>query len=159
MLALREARPGDAALILAYIRELAEFEKLTHECVADEALIRAHLFGPKPRAHAVMAEWNGAAAGFALYFHTFSTFLARPGLYVEDVFVRPAFREKGIASALFRHLARTAIAEGCGRLEWSVLDWNETAIRFYRSIGAVALDGWTVQRVSGEALARLAGAD
>lgn len=157
MLALRDARPEDAALIVAYIRELAAFEKLSHECAAEEGLIRAHLFGPQPRAHAVMAEWDGAPAGFALYFYNFSTFLARPGLYVEDVFVRPDFRKKGIGRALFRHLARRAVAEGCGRLEWWVLNWNEAAIRFYRAIGAVAMDEWTVQRVTGEALMRLAG--
>jgi GNAT superfamily N-acetyltransferase len=161
MLTLRDARPEDAELILAFIRELAEFERLTQECVADAALLRRFLFDDR-RAEALMAEWDGAPAGFALYFYNFSTFLGRPGLYLEDLFVRPAFRRKGIARAVFRHLAAKAVAEGCGRLEWAVLNWNQNAIALYRAMGAQAMDEWTVQRLTGEALHRLAnqsGAD
>ena len=154
-LILRDAAPEDAELILAYVRELAEFERLTPECVATAEDFRHFLFEDK-RAGAMMAEWNGAPAGFALYFYNFSTFLGRPGLYLEDLFVRPAFRRKGVARGLFRALARKAVAEECGRFEWSVLDWNENAIRFYRELGASPLDEWTAQRLSGEALRRLA---
>jgi GNAT superfamily N-acetyltransferase len=155
MLHLRDAQPQDAELILGFIRELAEFERLTHECVADVALLRRSLFEDK-RAFAVMAEWDGQPAGFALYFYNFSTFLGRPGLYLEDLFVRPQFRRNGIAKAIFRFLARKAVEQGCGRMEWSVLDWNENAIAFYRSLGAVPLDEWTVQRLTGDALKNLA---
>jgi GNAT superfamily N-acetyltransferase len=152
---LREARPEDAELILEYVRELAVFERLRDECVADAALFRRFLF-EDGRASAVMAEWEGAPAGFALYFYNFSTFKGRPGLYLEDLFVRPAFRRKGIARNLFRWLVRKAVAEECGRFEWSVLDWNENAIAFYRELGAKPLDEWTVQRLDGETLHRLA---
>jgi GNAT superfamily N-acetyltransferase len=155
LLILRDAQPDDADLILSYIRELAEFERLSHECVADAALLRRFLFEDK-RASAILAEWNGTPAGFALYFYNFSTFLGRPGLYLEDLFVRPAFRRKGIAKSLFRWLAKKAVSEDCGRFEWSVLDWNEKAIAFYRTLGATPLDEWTAQRLSGEALHRLA---
>lgn len=154
-LILREARPEDAGLILDYVRELAVFERLGDECVADTALFRRFLFEDR-RAGAVMAEWEGAPAGFALYFYNFSTFKGRPGLYLEDLFVRPAFRRKGIARSLFRWLAKKAVAEECGRFEWSVLDWNENAIAFYRELGAKPLDEWTVQRLDGETLHRLA---
>ena len=157
MLQIRDARTDDADLLLAYIRELAEFERLTHECVADAVLLRRFLFEDR-RAHAIMAEWDGKPAGFALYFYNFSTFLARPGLYLEDLFVRPAFRRNGIAKAVFHYLAKKAVAEGCGRMEWSVLNWNENAIAFYRSLGAKPMGEWTVQRLTGEALARLAQA-
>ena len=155
MLNLCDAQPDDTDLILGYIRELAEFERLSHECVADAALLKRFLFEDK-RASAILAEWNGTPAGFALYFYNFSTFLGRPGIYLEDLFVRPAFRRKGIAKNLFRCLAKKADNEGCGRFEWSVLDWNENAIAFYRALGATPLDEWTVQRLSGEALHRLA---
>jgi GNAT superfamily N-acetyltransferase len=154
-LVFRDAGPQDADLILDYIRELAEFERLSHECVADAATLRRFLFEDK-RAHAVMAEWEGAPAGFALYFYNFSTFLGRPGLYLEDLFVRPAYRRRGIAKSLFQALARKAVAEECGRFEWSVLDWNVNAIAFYRGLGAVPMEEWTGQRLSGEALRRLA---
>jgi GNAT superfamily N-acetyltransferase len=154
-LVLRDAVPGDTDLILAYVRELAAFERLRQECVATPADFRKFLF-EEPRAGVTMAEWNGAPAGFALYFYNFSTFLGRPGLYLEDLFVRPAFRRNGIARSIFQALARKAAAEGCGRFEWSVLDWNENAIRFYRGLGAEAMDGWTTQRLSGDALHRLA---
>jgi GNAT superfamily N-acetyltransferase len=154
-LVLREARPEDAELILEYVRELAVFERLRDECVADAGLFRRFLFEDR-RASAVMAEWDGAPAGFALYFYNFSTFKGRPGLYLEDLFVRPAFRRKGIARSLFRWLAKKAVTEECGRFEWSVLDWNENAIAFYRDLGAKPLDEWTVQRLDGETLHRLA---
>jgi GNAT superfamily N-acetyltransferase len=154
-LVLRDAVPGDAELMLDYIRELAEFECLSHECVADADMLRRSLFEDN-RAGAMMAEWDGAPAGFALYFYNFSTFLGRPGIYLEDLFVRPAYRRKGVARGLFRALARKAVAENCGRFEWSVLDWNENAIRFYRELGATPMEEWTVQRLSGEALHLLA---
>lgn len=154
-LVLRDARPSDAGLILEYIRELAAFERLSQECVADAGLLGRFLFQDK-RAQAIMAEWDGEPAGFALYFYNFSTFLGRPGLYLEDLFVRPAFRRRGIAKSVFQALARKAVAEDCGRFEWSVLDWNENAIAFYRGLGAVAMEEWTSQRLTGEALHRLA---
>lgn len=131
------------------------FERLESECVADTALLNRYLFEDK-KAHALVAEWEGAPAGFALYFYNFSTFVGRPGLYLEDLFVRPAFRRRGIARAIFHWLARKAVAEGCGRFEWSVLDWNENAIAFYRGLGARPMDEWIIQRLSGEALQRLA---
>ncbi|HEY4265612.1 MAG TPA: GNAT family N-acetyltransferase, partial [Micropepsaceae bacterium] len=123
-LILRDAVPQDAELIATYVRELAEFERLSHECIVSAADFRRFLF-EQPRAHAMMAEWDGEPAGFALYFYNFSTFLGRPGLYLEDLFVRPAFRRNGIARGIFQALARKAVAEDCGRFEWSVLDWNE----------------------------------
>ncbi len=153
---LRAATPGDVGLILALIRELAEFEALAHEAVADEATLGEQLFGERPAAEVVIAEVDGQAAGFALFFHSFSTFLGRRGLYLEDLFVRPAFRGLGVGRRLMAHLASLALARGCGRFEWSVLDWNEGAIRFYRSLGARGMDGWTVQRVDGPALRALA---
>lgn len=152
---MRDARPEDAELLLSFIRELAEFERLTHECVADAALLGRFLFEDR-RAEAIIAEWKGEPAGFALYFYNFSTFLGRPGLYLEDLFVRPAFRRNGIAKCVFRYLAKKAVEEGCGRMEWSVLNWNENAIAFYRSLGAQPMDEWTVQRLTGEALKKLA---
>ncbi|MCS0497544.1 GNAT family N-acetyltransferase [Ancylobacter sp. MQZ15Z-1] len=156
-LAIRPARPGDAGLIHAFVRELAEYEKLLHEVEAGEADIARDLFGPSPRVFCDIAEWEGEPAGFALWFYNYSTFRGRHGLYLEDLFVRPAFRGRGIATALMRHLAKRCVAERLGRFEWWVLNWNEPAITFYRSIGAVPMDEWTVQRVSGEALVRLAG--
>ena len=155
---LRPATVADVALLLAFIRELGGFEQLAHEVVADEAVLADSLFGERPAAEAVIAEVDGAPAGFALFFHNFSTFHGRRGLYLEDLFVRPAYRGHGIGRQLMRHLARTAVERGCARFEWSVLDWNTDAIAFYRELGAVGLDGWTVQRVDGAALQRLAGA-
>lgn len=155
-LRLRAAVAEDAPQIVQFIRDLAEYEKLLHECHVTEALVRQWLFGDTPRAWVMMAEWDGVAAGFALYFYNFSTFLAKPGIYVEDVYVKPELRGKGIGKALFVALAKQAVQEGCGRLEWWVLDWNEPAIRFYRSIGAEAMEEWTVQRVAGKALEALA---
>ncbi|WP_428031249.1 N-acetyltransferase family protein [Ancylobacter sp.] len=155
-LALRPARPDDAALILALVRELADYEKLLHEVAATQADLDAALFGPQPRVFCDIAEWDGAPAGFALWYYTFSTFRGRHGIFLEDIFVRPDFRGRGIAKALMQALARRCVDEGLGRFEWNVLDWNEPAIRFYRSVGAVPLDAWTMQRVSGEALENLA---
>lgn len=154
-LILRDAVPEDAELILAYVRELAEFERLTPECVATAEDFRHFLFEDK-RAGAMMAEWDGAPAGFALYFYNFSTFLGRPGLYLEDLFVRPAFRRRGIGRALFRHLAQRCVEEGWTLFEWAVLDWNAPSIAFYKTLGAELRDDWTVCRLSGDALARLA---
>ncbi len=155
-LAIRQARPGDAGLVLSFIRALAEYERLAHEVVATEADIEAALFGPSPRAFCDIAEWEGEPAGFALWFYNFSTFRGRHGIYLEDLFVQPEFRSKGIGRALLGHLAKRCMAEGLARLEWWVLDWNEPALQVYRSIGAVPMDGWTVQRMTGEALQRLA---
>ncbi|MDF2970833.1 MAG: family N-acetyltransferase [Microvirga sp.] len=142
-LSIRPATASDAALIFRFIRELAEYERLAHEVDATEADIAKALFGPSPRVFADIAEWEGEPAGFALWFYNFS-------------FVKPELRSKGIGRALLRHLARRCRAEGLARLEWWVLDWNEPALKVYRSIGAVPMDEWTVQRVTGEALQRLA---
>ena len=155
-LSLRPARPGDAALVLALIRELAEYERLTHEVDASEAAIEAALFGATPRVFCELAEWEDAPAGLAIWFYSFSTFRGRHGIYLEDLFVRPQFRGRGVGRALLASLARRCVAEDLPRLEWSVLDWNEPAIRFYRSLGAVQMDDWTVYRLAGDALERLA---
>ncbi|MBZ6075259.1 GNAT family N-acetyltransferase [Microvirga puerhi] len=156
-LTIRKAEAPDASLILTFIRELAAYERLAHEVDATEEDLSAALFGPQPRVFADIAEWDGEPAGFALWFYNFSTFRGRHGIYLEDLFVRPDFRSKGIGKALLQHLARRCLAEKLPRLEWWVLDWNEPALRFYRSIGAAPMDEWTVQRVTGEALERLAG--
>ena len=154
---LRAATAADTPQILAFIRGLAEYEKLSHACVATEDELRATLFGPRPFAEVILAEWEGAPAGFALFFHNYSTFRARPGIYLEDLYVLPEKRGHGIGKALLTELARVAVERGCARLEWSVLDWNEPAIRFYRSLGAEPQDEWTIFRVTDEALTRLAG--
>lgn len=155
-LVIRLATSDDVPTILRFIRALAEYEKLAHEVVADEAQLRATLFGDRPGAEVLLAEHAGAAVGFALFFPNYSTFLARPGLYLEDLFVDPAARGRGIGLALMSALARLAVSRNYGRFEWSVLDWNTPAIDFYRSIGARPQDEWTVQRVTGDALAALA---
>ncbi len=155
-LALRLATQEDVGLILDFIRQLAEYERLSHEVVADEATLRASLFGDRRVAEVVIALWEGAPAGFALFFHNFSTFLGLPGIYLEDLFVIPEMRGKGIGQALLSHLASIAIKRGCGRLEWWVLDWNVDAIKFYERLGAQPMDEWTTYRVTGEALERLA---
>jgi GNAT superfamily N-acetyltransferase len=144
-------------LILSFIRGLAEYERLLDECVATEDLLREHLFGAHPYCEVVIAEDAEGPAGFALFFHNYSTFLAKPGIYLEDLFVLPERRGRGLGKALLAHLANLAVERGCGRLEWSVLDWNEPSIGFYRSLGARLLDEWTICRVSGVALAKLAG--
>jgi GNAT superfamily N-acetyltransferase len=152
---IRPAQPDDVGLILSFIRELAEYEKLAHEAVADEETLRQHLFGANPRAEVLIAEVAQEPAGFCLFFHNFSTFLGRPGLYIEDVFVREAFRAQGIGKQFFAELARIAKTRGCGRIEWWVLDWNQPAIDFYRRMGAVAMDEWTVYRLTEEKFASL----
>lgn len=155
-LSIEPARPADAALIVALVRELAEYERLLDQVVITADDIHRDLFGPRPYAEAVIARAGGEAVGFALWFHNYSTFAGRPGLYLEDLFVRPAFRGRGYGEALLRHLARIALDRDCARFEWSVLDWNEPALAFYRKLGAQPMDEWTVQRVSGEALVALA---
>ena len=155
-LAIRRARPDEAGLVLSLIRELAAYEKLLHEVEATEASIGAALFNDNPRLFCEIAEWDGEPAGFALWFFNFPTFSGRSGLYLEDLFVRPAFRGKGIGKALLSHLARTGIEKGCSRLQWSVLDWNTPSIEFYKSLGAEMMDEWTVCRVGGQALTALA---
>ncbi len=156
---LRFATAEDVPLILDFIRRLAEYEKMADDVVADERGLRETLFGERPSAEVVIAEHEGRPAGFALFFHNYSTFLARPGLYLEDLFVVPELRGRGIGRALLVCLAWLALERGCGRFEWWVLDWNEPAIRFYRRLGAESMDEWTVFRVTGDALKRLAGAE
>jgi len=155
-LIIRNAVREDCAVILHFIRALAEYEKLLHEVVATQDTLAETLFGDQPGAEILIAEWDGQAAGFALFFHNYSTFLARPGIYLEDLFVHPEFRGHGIGKHLLTRLAGLAVERGCGRLDWSVLDWNEPAIRFYQGIGARALDDWTQFRLDGEALAEMA---
>lgn len=157
MLTLRDALPADAPLILAYIRELAEYERAPEKAVATEADILRHGFGENPLIHMVMAEWGGQPAGFALWFLNFSTWEGRPGLYLEDLFVRPEFRGHGIGKALLKRLARIALDQGCCRYQWQVLDWNTPSIEFYEAKGAQVLREWLTCRVEGEALQRLAG--
>lgn len=158
MATIRFADAADTAVILRFIRALAEYEKLEHECLADEASLRAQLFGPRPYAEVLLIEEDGAAHGFALFFHNFSTFLAKPGIYLEDLFVDPTQRGRGYGKALLAKLAGIAVERGCGRLEWSVLDWNKPSIDFYLSLGARPMDEWTVYRLDGEALEKLGGA-
>ena len=153
---LRFATPDDVPVILACIRGLAEYERLSHEVVATEDLLRETLFGARPAAEVILAFRGEDAAGFALFFHNYSTFLARPGVYLEDLFVFPRFRGQGLGRVLLARLARIAVDRGCGRLEWSVLDWNVDAIRFYQSVGAQAMSDWTVNRLTGDALHALA---
>lgn len=153
---IRSAARSDAGLILALIRELADYEKLSGEVVATEDLLLESLFGPGATAEVHIAEADGRPAGFALFFHNYSTFLARPGIYLEDLFVRPEFRGQGIGRALLAQIARLTRDRKCGRLEWSVLDWNEPAIRFYHSLGALPMDQWTTFRLTGDRLSDLA---
>ncbi len=154
---IRPAALGDVPLILGFIRELAAFEKAEHEVLATEAHIRKSLFGEDARVRALVCSIGGVDAGFAVYFFNYSTWQGRQGLYLEDLYVSPAHRGRGAGKAMLQHLARIAVASDCGRFEWSVLDWNEPAIQFYRSIGAVAMDEWVRYRLTGEALARFAG--
>ena len=156
---IEPAQPADAALIVALVRELAEYERLLQDVRITPDDVSRDLFGPRAYAEAVIARVGDEPVGFALWFHNYSTFAGRPGLYLEDLFVRPAFRGRGYGEALLRYLARVTVKRGCARFEWSVLDWNEPAIAFYRKLGAVPLDDWTVQRVSGDALLALAGSD
>ncbi|OFW15253.1 MAG: hypothetical protein A3F70_13000 [Acidobacteria bacterium RIFCSPLOWO2_12_FULL_67_14] len=150
------ATAADAPLLLRLIRDLAEYERLSQDVVATEASLRESLFGAEPGAQAVIAYVGEEPAGVAVWFYNFSTFLGRPGLYLEDLFVRPEWRGRGLGRALLQYLAREAVARRCGRMEWAVLDWNAPAIGFYRSLGAVPMDEWTVYRLTGEALRRLA---
>jgi GNAT superfamily N-acetyltransferase len=152
------AEPADVPLVLDFVRELAEYEKLAHEVRATASNVHDALFSPRPYAEAVVARESGKPAGFALYFFNFSTFLAQPGLYLEDLFVRPEFRQRGLGRQLLAYLAQVAVQRGCGRMEWSVLNWNEPALRVYRAIGAVPMSEWTVQRLTGQALTDLAAA-
>jgi GNAT superfamily N-acetyltransferase len=153
---IRPATPADVPTIARLIRDLAEYERLSHEVVATEAELRATLFGSRPGAEVLIASLAGEPVGFALFFHNYSTFLGQRGLYLEDLFVKPEWRHRGVGRRLLAHLARVAVERQCGRFEWAVLDWNDPAIRFYRSLGAQPLDDWTVFRVTGEALAALA---
>ncbi len=154
---LREARPEDVPAIVGLIHDLALYERAPHECHADGAMLREHLFGPTRFAESILAERGGDVCGFALFFHSYSTWLTRPGLYLEDLFVKPEARGLGIGKALLARLAEIAVARGCGRMEWSVLTWNEPAIGFYRSLGAVPMDGWRVWRLTDQALRSVAG--
>ena len=152
----RFATAEDVPVVLALIRELAEYERMSDLVVASEDLLRESLFGNRRAAEVLIAEERGEPLAFALFFHNFSTFLGRPGIYLEDIYVRPAARGRGIGKALLERLARIAVERDCGRMEWSVLDWNEPAIGFYRRLGAVAMDEWTVFRLTGDAIADLA---
>jgi GNAT superfamily N-acetyltransferase len=156
-ISLRVATSADTPQILAFIEGLAEYEKLTHACHATEEGLRESLFGPRPYAEVIMADYEGQPAGLAVFFHNYSTFRAKPGIYLEDLFVLPERRGHGVGKALLKELARLAVERGCARLEWSVLDWNEPSIQFYKSLGAEPQDEWTTYRVTGDALARLAG--
>jgi GNAT superfamily N-acetyltransferase len=156
-LRIAAATESDAPVILSFIRKLAEYEKLSHLVVASEENVREHVFGRNPVAEVLLAYWREEPVGFALYLRNFSTFLGQPGIYLEDLFVEPAHRGKGIGKALLKRLAEIAVERGYGRLEWAVLDWNTPSIEFYRSLGAVPLDEWTAYRLTGEALTRLAG--
>ena len=153
---IKLVEPDDTPLILSFIKELAEYEKLSHEVMADEATLREGLFGERRVAEVIIGLFEDEPVGFALYFHNFSTFLGKPGIYIEDIYVRPEMRGRGIGNVIFAYLAKLAKERNCGRLEWWVLDWNEPAINFYKKLGAVPMDEWTVNRLAGEALDRLA---
>ena len=153
---IRAAVPDDGPTIAALIRELAEYEHLAHEVVLDEVELTEHLFGPRPYAEVLLAEVDGEVVGFALFFHNFSTFLGRPGIHLEDLFVRPDHRGAGHGRALLGELGRLAVARGCGRIEWSVRDWNAPSIAFYESLGAAAMSEWTLYRLTGDAMGALA---
>jgi GNAT superfamily N-acetyltransferase len=155
MISTRPATPDDVPAILGFIRALAEYEKLSHAVVATEGQLRAHLFGPRPAAEVLIGELDGRPVGFALFFANFSTFLAKPGIYLEDLFVLPEARGHGVGRALLSAVAKLAVERDAGRLEWAVLDWNEPAIGFYRTVGAVPMDEWTTMRVTGDALREL----
>jgi GNAT superfamily N-acetyltransferase len=153
---LRPASPGDLPAIVGLIRELAVFEQLAHLVVVTPESLQPHLFGPRPAAEAVVGEVGGQVVAFALYFTNFSTFLGKPGLYLEDLYVQPAHRGTGLGKALLRHLGALAVERGCGRFEWSVLDWNENAIRFYEGMGATVMPDWRICRLAGDSLAAFA---
>ena len=154
---LRPAAESDLDTIIEFIRALAEYEREPEAVLLDRETLRAHLFGPRPYAEVILAETDeGESAGFALFFHNFSTWLGQPGIYLEDLFVRPAYRGRGYGKLLLAELARLAVERGCGRVEWSVLDWNEPSIAFYKGLGATPMDEWTTYRLAGEPLRRLA---
>ena len=150
------ATKSDVPIILSFIKKLADYERLSHEVVATEESLRETLFGPQPTAEVAIGYCKEEPVGFVLFFHNYSTFLGRPGIYIEDLFVDEAYRRRGFARALLLHVARLAKERGCGRLEWSVLDWNEPAVDFYKKLGAVPMSEWTVFRVTGQSLDRLA---
>jgi GNAT superfamily N-acetyltransferase len=154
---IHPARIEDTPAILMFIRALAEYEHLAHACIATEEQLRGQLFGAHPAAEVLMAHLNGGPVGFALFFSSFSTFLAKPGIYLEDLFVIPDARGHGVGKALLKAVARIAVQRNCGRLEWAVLDWNDPAIGFYKKLGAVPLDEWTTYRMTGDSLENLAG--
>jgi GNAT superfamily N-acetyltransferase len=149
---IRPATSADTPTIARLIRALAEYERLSQEVVLDEERLRDHLFGPRPFAEVLLAEQGGEVIGFALFFHNYSTFVGRPGIYLEDLFVEPPYRGRGHGKALLRAVATRAVERGCGRLEWSVLNWNEPALRFYHSLGAVPMNEWRLYRLTGDAL-------
>jgi GNAT superfamily N-acetyltransferase len=153
---IRPAAEPDVPVILDLIRQLAIYERLEHEVVATEERVRKTLFGAKPSAEAILAEKEQECVGFALFFESYSTFLAQPGIYLEDLFVKPHMRGKGVGSALLQHLAAIAIERNCGRMEWGVLNWNEPSIQFYKNLGAIPMDEWTKYRLTGNAIERLA---
>jgi GNAT superfamily N-acetyltransferase len=153
---IKTATENDVPVLVSFIHQLAEYERLVDQCVVTDDVLRESLFGSRRVAEAVIGYFQDRPVGFALFFHNFSTFLGRPGLYLEDLFVIPEMRGRGFGKALLVHLARLAVDRGCGRFEWSVLDWNEPAIQFYKNLGAVPMDEWTVYRVTGNALSRLA---
>jgi len=155
-LTIRPAQEHEVSIVLGFVRELAEYERLSHEVVATEESLRKALFGPRPYAEVVFACLDDEPVGFALFFHNFSTFLGRPGIYLEDLYVRPIVRGRGVGQRLLNWLAREAVERGCGRLEWAVLDWNEPAIRFYKSLGASPMEQWKIFRLTGDALERAA---
>jgi len=155
-LVIREALADDCELIIALIQELADYEKLSHEVEATTENLRESLFGSNRYAEVLIAEYQGLPIGYALFFHSFSTFTGRPGLYIEDIYIKPRYRGRGYGKLIMSHIASLAVERNCSRLEWSVLDWNAPSIAFYRSIGALPMDGWTVQRLSGQSLENLA---
>lgn len=153
---IRSTTVDDCELILGFIQELADYEKLSHEVVATKEVLAETLFGDRPYAEVLIGEFQGAAVGYALFFHNFSTFTGRPGIYLEDIYVKPAMRAKGFGKLMLAYIAKLAVERNCTRVEWSVLDWNEPSIQFYRSIGADPMDEWTVQRLDGAELAQFA---
>ncbi|MBW4617096.1 MAG: GNAT family N-acetyltransferase [Desmonostoc vinosum HA7617-LM4] len=155
-LILRFAEPSDCGVLFELIQGLAEYEKLSHAVTGDALALQEHLFGSRRYAEAILAEYAGQAVGFALFLHNYSTFLTKPGIYLEDLFVLPKYRRKGIGKAMLTKLAQIAVERNCGRLEWSVLDWNESAQEFYRNMGASILDDWRICRVTGETMMQLA---
>ena len=158
-LVLRPAKPADVPVIFQLIQALAEYEKLSHAVTGSAEALHEHLFGSSPSAEVIIAEYAGQAVGFALFFHNFSTFLTQPGIYLEDLFVLPEYRGQGVGKAILSYLAGLAVERGCGRLEWCVLDWNESAIAFYRRMGAAVLPDWRICRVTGESLTYLAASE